>query len=263
MRLQDRTDHEWALSLEKIGLGLPFETTSMPPTVMTLHELITFAHFSNVNADHVSTILTPKNVEVHTVNKLVLDRLDGPSVLFSSIDELSPDSNSSIPSEFLNSQVHPGMPLHDLHLKIGSPVMLLRNLNPLEGLSNGSILEIVQTMRNVLQVKVMSGPHKGKHHFLPRIKLKSDENLLPFTFTRLQFPIVLAYAMTINKSQGQTFDRVGIYLKDNVFAHGQLYVALSRSRRKSNIRLLLPSGESHMSNIVNVVNQAVFQTVLF
>jgi ATP-dependent DNA helicase PIF1 len=90
--------------------------------------------------------------------------------------------------------------------------------------------------------------------------MKSDPSLLPFTFTRLQFPVVLAYSMTINKSQGQTLDRVGIYLKTNVVAHGQLYVALSRARQKDNIRMLLPE---HVQNLVNVVNQAVFQDKLY
>ena len=52
---------------------------------------------------------------------------------------------------------------------------------------------------------------------------------LPFQFKRLQFPIKLSFAMTINKSQGQTFRYVGIDLRSDCFSHGQLYVALSRT----------------------------------
>ncbi|KAG6632588.1 hypothetical protein CIPAW_13G170000, partial [Carya illinoinensis] len=60
-----------------------------------------------------------------------------------------------------------------------------------------------------------------------------------FTFKRTQFPIRLSFAMTINKSQGQTLDFVGIYLPQPVFSHGQLYVALSRAKTASTIRILL------------------------
>jgi hypothetical protein len=58
-------------------------------------------------------------------------------------------------------------------------------------------------------------------------------------FDRTQFPIKLAFAMTINKSQGQTLDRIAIYLPEPVFAHGQLYVALSRVRSFNNVRMLI------------------------
>ncbi|KAG6706177.1 hypothetical protein I3842_07G211900 [Carya illinoinensis] len=60
-----------------------------------------------------------------------------------------------------------------------------------------------------------------------------------FPFKRTQFPIRLSFAMTINKSQGQTLDFVGIYLPQPVFSHGQLYVALSRAKTASTLRILL------------------------
>jgi ATP-dependent exoDNAse (exonuclease V) alpha subunit len=55
---------------------------------------------------------------------------------------------------------------------------------------------------------------------------------------RRQFPITLAFAMTINKRQGQTFDRVGLLLTSQVFSHGQLYVAMSRVRRSDALKIL-------------------------
>ena len=61
--------------------------------------------------------------------------------------------------------------------------------------------------------------------FFQRIRLSPSDKKIPFRFNRRQFPLTLCFAMTINKSQGQTLFRVGLYLKDPVFTHGQLYVA--------------------------------------
>ena len=85
---------------------------------------------------------------------------------------------------------------------------------------------------------------------LPRIIFDSNEADLPVTFTRRQFPVRVAFAMTINKSQGQTFGRVGVDLTRDVFSHGQLYVAFSRVRNLSSLRVLLPSRNVRTTNVV-------------
>jgi ATP-dependent DNA helicase PIF1 len=75
--------------------------------------------------------------------------------------------------------------------------------------------------------------------FIPRIKFIFDNSGLPFTFAKKQFPLRLAYAMTINKSQGQTFSHVGLHLTNDVFSHGQLYVAFSRAKAPANVKVQL------------------------
>jgi ATP-dependent DNA helicase PIF1 len=62
--------------------------------------------------------------------------------------------------------------------------------------------------------------------------------MFPFQFKRKQFPIRLSFAMTVNKSQGQTIPNVGVYLPAPVFSHGQLYVAISRATARMNIKIL-------------------------
>ncbi|EFX76671.1 hypothetical protein DAPPUDRAFT_36793, partial [Daphnia pulex] len=87
--------------------------------------------------------------------------------------------------------------------------------------------------------EIASGKNKGEPVFLPRMSMSPTDSDLPFKLKRLQFPVLLAFAMTINKSQGQTFDRVGIYLPEPVFSHGQLYVAFSRATSREGVKVVV------------------------
>ena len=64
---------------------------------------------------------------------------------------------------------------------------------------------------------------------IPRIQQAPSDTDMPFVLVWCQFPLRLAYSMEINKAQGQTFSKVGIYMERPCFSHGQLYVAMSRS----------------------------------
>ena len=94
--------------------------------------------------------------------------------------------------------------------------------------------------RNVLQTEIIAGAHKRSVHFIPRITLttKNDASM-SIGFKRHQFPFKLAYAMTINKSHGQTFDMVGLFLPQPCFTHGQLYTAESRTISGTSIKILI------------------------
>ncbi|OAD66800.1 hypothetical protein PHYBLDRAFT_174826 [Phycomyces blakesleeanus NRRL 1555(-)] len=79
----------------------------------------------------------------------------------------------------------------------------------------------------------------------------------------LLLDVRLAFAMTINKSQGQTLESVGLYLPAPVFSHGQLYVTLSRVRKPSTIKIMLdtPANSNETANTVftdNIVFKEVF-----
>ena len=66
--------------------------------------------------------------------------------------------------------------------------------------------------------------------------------------SRLQFPIRLAFAMTVNKSQGQTFERIGLLLDEPIFSHGQFYVALSRTTTREGVKI--NSTSKKVNNVV-------------
>ena len=102
--------------------------------------------------------------------------------------------------------------------------MLLRNLCVTDGLCNGTWL-IVQTINiRILFTELLTGDKKGTIVHIPRITTDTSGSTdMPFLLKQLQFPVRLAFAMTINKLQGQSFDRVGLIVqkKDTLFSHGK------------------------------------------
>jgi ATP-dependent exoDNAse (exonuclease V) alpha subunit len=87
--------------------------------------------------------------------------------------------------------------------------------------------------------------------FIPRIIMSPSGTNWPFILRRCQFHVRMAFAMTINRSQGQTLNNVGVYLPSSVFYHGQLYVAISRVTSSANIKIFSIQGlNEYMRNVV-------------
>jgi hypothetical protein len=116
-------------------------------------------------------------------------------------------------------------------------------LNTRAGLCNGTRLIVRELKNNVIVAHILKGKTLGERVFIPRVDLIPSEDEFPVTIRRRQFPVRLAFAMTINKFQGQTFEKVGIYLPSPVFSHGQLYVAFSRSKSKKNFKIKVEDTE--------------------
>jgi len=197
-----------------------------------------------------------------TVNELchkVLRRLPGEEIVLYSADTLDPTAaDQLIGVEVLNRVEHPSMPPHQLVVKTGAVLMLMRNLSDRLGMVNGTRLRVeTATLLRKLTVRVITpGPHFGEKHFVPRIRFKPDAPDVSVCFTRLQFPVRLAYSMTTNKAQGQTLLRAAIHMKFHAFAHGQLFVACSRVGLALDLAVFCPgqgaddNGRVYTTNVV-------------
>jgi len=182
------------------------------------------------------TILSTHNETVDEINHLLLSRFPGQVVRFSAFDKVvhetpeqtyEEDVNAGYSAEYLQQLTPNGFPKANLEVKVGCPIMLLCNLDPAQGLCNGTQLLITQTAPNMLEGHILGGAYDGRVAFIPRVTLHARKTDLTFILACWQFPVHLCFSMTINKSQGQSVWYVGIDLHIPVFTHGQLYVALS------------------------------------
>ncbi|XP_076957764.1 uncharacterized protein LOC143633330 [Bidens hawaiensis] len=177
-------------------------------------------------------------------------------------EDVSKDFDPQLYSpDLLNGLKISRMPNHRLVLKVGVPIMQLRNINHEKGLCNGTRLQVISLSRRVIEAKVVSGTNIGYRTLVSRVSLTPTDKKLLFRLKRRQFSILVCFAMTINKSQGQSLSRVGLYLKDPVFSHGQLYVALSTVKSRDG-KLVILDKESKLTNkTTNVVYKDIFGNV--
>ncbi|XP_020994900.1 uncharacterized protein LOC107481086 [Arachis duranensis] len=212
-------------------------------------------------------ILAPTLQIVDEINRYMMSLNPCESQTYYSSDKACPTepSNELIASihtpEFLNTIRCSGIPNHELIVKVGTPIMLLRNIDHSAGLCNGTRLVITKLGKHIIEAKSMTGKNAGQKVFIPRMTLSPSDHRIPFKFQRRQFPIMVSYAMTINKSQGQSLSKVGLILKKPVFTHGQLYVAISRVTNKKGLKILLCHEEERSNETDNVVFKEVFRNV--
>ena len=164
--------------------------------------------------------------------------LSGKGILLQSADTLeNPADSFRFNTEYLNTLKPNGFPPHILNLKPGMPLMLLRNINPRQGLCNGTRMIFNGCIANkLLQCTIVE---TKRIVLIPRITFIPKLHDYPFEWQRRQFPVRPAFAITINKSQGQTLKHAGVWLRSDVFSHGQLYVACSRVSTPNNLYFAL------------------------
>ncbi len=175
-------------------------------------------------------ILTPTNAAAHRINMAYLEALPADAKSY----------EAGISGDF-GETAHPTDAT--LLLKHGAKVMLLRN-DPDKRWVNGTVARVARLEDKRVWIEVDGKVHEiepvsweARRYAYDQTAEKIVENV---TGTFRQFPLRLAWALTIHKSQGLTLDRVYIDLGRGTFAHGQTYVALSRCRSLEGLALARP-----------------------
>ena len=211
-------------------------------------------------------MMSPKNETTGHINDYVMSQLPGEAHVLLSADSVEPNQAALYPTEFLNSITPTGLPPHRLLLREFASIILLRSLDPTQGMCNGSRLSVRAFLNHVIDAEIVTGIHRSKRVFIPRsFYFLFYSFIFPFVLKRKQFPIRPAFCITINKGQRQSLEYVGIFLPslDAIFSHGQLYVALSRVQNPRGLKVMVSGGSYSPSGgvwIRNVVySREVFQ----
>ncbi|GBM42718.1 hypothetical protein AVEN_219163-1 [Araneus ventricosus] len=216
-----------------------FPVTENSPDAKNYRQRIRFSIVTpqELKARALLTVNNERSMEIY--NK-VLEFMPGNETIYKAVDTIiseDPQDQLTFPEEFLNSLTPTGLPPYELKLKMGCIIMLLRNLAPSKGLCNGTRLIVTKLQQNIIQAKSIDGTET---FLIPRIPLISSQFNMSFKFKRMQFSIRLAFTMTINKLQGQTFENICLVLNEPVFSHGQLCVGLSRARSFESVSVVAP-----------------------
>jgi len=195
----------------------------------------------------------------------MLDRLPGREKVYWSHDTVKegnvPNLHGDVLADYLGMLCEPGIPSHKLRLKVGAICTVARNLSIKDGLVKNTQVIIEQLHQYSVVVKLLPfqtsallPSSRGLTFPFSRINFEFNPQRSSWTILRRQLPLRLAYATTFNSCQGLTLDRAVLDLRSPVFAHGQLYTALTRIRERDHGRALF-APDNVLGETINVVSK--------
>ncbi|XP_052172243.1 uncharacterized protein LOC127788170 [Diospyros lotus] len=201
MRLnhEDRENANFANFVMEIGTNHQ-EIANLPSTIhkcQDLNELLSTV-YPRLNIIETSTptyltehtILSARNDDVSDINTTALNIFPGRLHTYLAEDKMSEDNEvyptitNRYPNEYLNSLDPPGLPTFKLELKVGCPIILLRNIAPKDRLCNGTRLMVTRCNTRIIEAQILTGEKFGNLAFIPRISLAPSSSEMPFQMTR-------------------------------------------------------------------------------
>lgn len=247
-------DAQYASLLEQIGDG-EIDSVDIPSesVALNLNDAIDRVYGNDItNENNIGNMMLAFTLDqCAIVNEAVAIKITGCASCSVACDDLSECKNpDDYPHEYVASLNIHGAPPANLTLKTGARYMIIRNLSSI--ICNGVLAEAISFSRWQCSMRLLTGPGAGQTVKLPRCSfhITSENSGLPFNFCRRQFPITMAYCVTVHKSQGQTLKNIGIIADTDPFAHGMVYVALSRVGSWNNVIFYSPREESFIKNKV-------------
>jgi ATP-dependent DNA helicase PIF1 len=213
-----------------------------------------------MNADANAMVLTLTLDDADTINTYCIEKCAGYCREVHAADVFVNCRHPDMyPPEVVASMRMPGVPPSCLQMKLGGRYMIIKNIS--KDMFNGVRCVLVAFAGSkCVFVRLISGPAAGTTTIVPScvFNISPEQSGLPFNIRRRQFPMILSYAVTVHKAQGQTLVKVGLYMTTAIFTHGQLYTALSRTRGWCNI--VIWSTLPNPGLIVNCVCRHVLQS---
>ncbi|XP_035845795.1 uncharacterized protein LOC110943194 [Helianthus annuus] len=166
-------------------------------------------NFNDPNFFQERAILAPKNEVVQQINDRLLAIFPGDEKEYLSSDSICQSDHVHdnfderlYSPDVLNGLKLSGLPNHKLVLKVGIPIMLLRNIDQNSGLCNGTGLQVLSLGNLVIEARIISGSNIGHRIYIPRMSLTPSDKRIPFKFRRRQFPLAVQVGRSlINKTK--------------------------------------------------------------